>query len=120
MTQHLGNAFHYDLDAEGYESLEDSRTTIHTAAHHIGMVGGVNVGVWEAEPGLIGGLTADEIFVVLEGRAEVTFEDTKERIEIGPGDIVRLNAGQRNTWRTLERLRKVSVWSDSGAQQPSS
>ncbi|GAB3361769.1 MULTISPECIES: cupin domain-containing protein [Amycolatopsis] len=120
MTQYLGNAFNYDLVAEGYESLEDRCTTIHTGACHIGMVDGVNVGVWEAEPGLIGGLTADEIFVVLEGRAEVTFEDTKERLQIGPGDVVRLNAGQRNTWRTFERLRKVSVWSDSGAQHRSS
>ena len=73
-----------------------------------------------ADPGLIGGLTADEIFIVLEGRAEVTFEDTKETIQIGPGDVVRLNAGQRNRWRTIERLRKISVWIPAQAQAPSS
>ncbi len=91
-----------------------------TATYRIGTVDGVNVGVWEAAPGLIGGHTADEIFVILEGRAEVTFEDTGESLSIGPGDVVRLHAGQRNTWRTVERLRKVSVWSEPTVQPPSS
>jgi uncharacterized cupin superfamily protein len=113
MTQHLGNAFTCDLEPEGYESLEDGGT-VPTATRHIGTIEGVHIGVWEAEPGLIGGHTDDEVFVVLEGRAEVTFEDTKETIHIGPGDIVRLNPGQRNRWRTLERIRKVSIWSDRG------
>lgn len=112
MTQHLGNVFAYKLEPEGYPSLEDKDTTIHTAAYHIGLMEDVHVGVWEAHPGLIGGETADEIFIILEGRAEVTFEDTQETIRIGPGDVVRLNAGQRNRWRTLEPLRKISVWSD--------
>lgn len=120
MTQHLGNVFGYELEPEGYESLEDSRTTVDTATYRIGTVDGVHVGVWEAAPGLIGAQTDEEIFIVLEGRAEVTFEDTGERIEVGPGDVVRLNAGQRNTWRTVERLRKVSVWSDSTVQRPPS
>jgi uncharacterized cupin superfamily protein len=61
-------------------------------------------------PGHIGGLTTDEIFVILEGHAEVTFEDTGESITIGPGDIVRLFAGQRNSWRTIDQLRKVSFY----------
>jgi len=112
MTQHLGNVFRYELQPEGYPSLEDGGTTIHTAAYHIGLMEEVHVGVWEAAPGLIGGETADEIFIILEGRAEVTFEDTGETIQIGPGDVVRLHAGQRNRWRTLEPLRKISVWSD--------
>lgn len=115
MTQHLGNVFRYQLQPEGYESLEDANTTVPTGTYHIGTVDGAEIGVWEAEPGLIAGVTNDEVFVVLEGRAEVTFDDTKETIEIGPGDVVRLNKGQRNTWRTIERLRKVSIWSESGS-----
>lgn len=114
MTQHLGNVFDYQLQAEGYTSLEDG-TTVPTRTYHIGNVENADVGVWEAEPGLIGGVTNEEVFVVLEGRAEVTFEDTQETIRIGPGDVVRLKAGQRNTWRTIERLRKVSVWHESGS-----
>lgn len=115
MTQHLGNVFRYQLQPEGYESLEDANTTVPTGTYHIGTVDGAEIGVWEAEPGLIAGVTDDEVFVVLEGRAEVTFDDTKETIQIGPGDVVRLNKGQRNTWRTIERLRKVSIWSESGS-----
>lgn len=113
MTQHLGNVFRYQLQPEGYENLEDAGSTVPTGTYHIGTVAGAEVGVWEAEPGLIGGVTDEEVFVVLEGRAEVTFDDTRETIQIGPGDVVRLNRGQRNTWRTLERLRKVSIWSAS-------
>ncbi|MHA6797356.1 cupin domain-containing protein (plasmid) [Pseudonocardia bannensis] len=115
MTQHLGNVFRYQLQPEGYESLEDPSVTVPTGTYHIGTVEGAEIGVWEAEPGLIRGVTDDEVFVVLEGRAEVTFDDTKETIQIGPGDVVRLNKGQRNTWRTIERLRKVSIWSESGS-----
>ena len=119
MTQHLGNVFSYKLETEGYDSVESPGTTIHTGTYHIGLMEGVHVGVWEAEPGLIAGHTDDEIFIVLEGLAEVTFEDTQETIQIGPGDVVRLNPGQRNQWRTLEPLRKVSVWSEAWRPAPS-
>ncbi len=68
------------------------------------------VGVWGADPGHIGGVTTDEIFVVLEGRAEIIFEDTGETITVGAGDIVRLFAGQRNSWKTIDKLRKVSFY----------
>jgi uncharacterized cupin superfamily protein len=117
MTQHLGNVFKVELKPEGYKSLEDDRI-VPTATHHIANLKGVDVGVWQADPGLIGGQTNEEIFIVLEGRAEVTFEDTKETIQIGPGDVVRLRAGQRNRWRTIERLRKISVWIDTKGQAP--
>lgn len=119
MTQHLGNVFKVQLKPEGYKSLEDG-STVPTGTHHIANLKGVDVGVWQADPGLIGGVTNEEIFIVLEGRAEVTFEDTKETIKIGPGDVVRLHPGQRNTWRTIERLRKISVWVASQPPVPSS
>jgi uncharacterized cupin superfamily protein len=117
MTQHLGNVFKVELKPEGYKSLEDG-STVPTATHHIAKLKGVDVGVWQADPGLIGGVTNEEIFIVLEGRAEVTFEDTNETIQIGPGDVVRLHAGQRNKWRTIERLRKISVWVDTKGLAP--
>ncbi|PKZ64123.1 hypothetical protein CYJ73_18520 [Gordonia terrae] len=109
MSQLLGNALQYELEPEGYQSLDDD-STVDTGSHHIATMAGAEVGVWQAHPGRIGGVTDDEIFIVLEGRAEVTFHDTQETIAIGPGDVVRLHAGQRNTWKTIERLRKVSVW----------
>jgi len=113
MTQHLGNAFTAELESAEYPALE-GEGTVDAGRTLVTILGGLNVGVWEAQPGLIGGVTTDEVFVVLEGRAEVTFEDTKETIKIGPGDVVRLNAGQRNTWRTFERIRKVSLYIPQG------
>ncbi|MEK6438250.1 cupin domain-containing protein [Pseudonocardia sp. T1-2H] len=71
---------------------------------------GTAVDVWGAETGQIEGTSTDEIFVVIEGKAQVTFHSTGETIVIGPGDIVRLFAGQSNTWRTIEQLRKVSFY----------
>jgi uncharacterized cupin superfamily protein len=109
MTQHLGNAFSAELESAEYPNLE-SEGTVAAGRAFVTALNNANIGLWEAAPGLIGGVTMDEIFVVLEGRAEVTFEDTKETIQIGPGDIVRLNAGQRNTWRTYEKIRKVAFY----------
>ncbi|MEZ2388548.1 cupin domain-containing protein [bacterium RCC_150] len=108
MSQLLGNAFEIQLDAVNYES-RDGDGTVGAGRLVIEDLAGARVGLWEAEPGVIGGVTTDEVFVVLEGRAEVTFEDTQETIQVGPGSIVRLKAGQTNIWRTFERLRKVAV-----------
>jgi uncharacterized cupin superfamily protein len=107
MSQLLGNAFDIQLDAIEYESRDGG--TVEAGRRIIEDLAGARVGLWEAEPGVIGGVTNDEIFVVLEGRAEVTFNDTQETIQVGPGSIVRLKAGQSNIWRTFERIRKVAV-----------
>ncbi|MBD0863654.1 cupin domain-containing protein [Gordonia sp. zg691] len=109
MSQLLGNVFTTKLDPEGYVSLDDG-TPVSTGAHFIGDFAGGKVGVWGAEVGFIGGEAADEIFVILEGRAEVSFDETGETFIAGPGDIVRLYAGKRNTWKTIEPIRKVSFW----------
>jgi len=109
MSQHLANALTAPLDPENYISL-DHGTRVPTGAHFVTEFAGAAVGVWGADPGHIGGETTDEIFVILEGRAVITFEDTRETITVGPGDIVRLFAGQRNSWRTIDRLRKVSFY----------
>lgn len=108
MSQHLGNLFTAELTPLAWETL-DGTGPVDTGSRRIGTLAGANIGIWEAGEGLIGGVTKDEIFIVLEGHAEITFEDTLEVIEIGPGDVVRLNAGQRNRWRTHDRLRKFSV-----------
>lgn len=109
MSQLLANAFTAPLDPENYVSLDDG-TPVPTGARFVSDLAGASVGVWGADVGLIGGETADEIFVILEGKAEITFEDTGETIIAGPGDIVRLFAGQRNSWKTIERIRKVSFY----------
>ncbi|SDH72994.1 cupin domain-containing protein [Pseudonocardia oroxyli] len=103
MSQLLGNAFAAELD------WTPKTPEFRTGARYLdGITADTAVDVWGAEVGEYDGVTADEIFVVLEGKAEVTFHRTGETIAIGPGDVVRLFARDTCTWRTVETLRKVS------------
>lgn len=68
----------------------------------------VPVGLWEAGPGTDTDVEVDELFVVLAGAGTVRFEDG-EVIELRPGVVVRLHAGDRTTWVVTERLRKLYV-----------
>jgi uncharacterized protein len=74
----------------------------------LGEVGGAEVGVWEMAPGTEQDTEVDEVFVVLAGRGTVTFDDG-EVVELAPGVVVRLRAGERTTWVVTEALRKVYV-----------
>jgi uncharacterized cupin superfamily protein len=67
---------------------------------------GHEIGVWEMTPGSATDTEVDEVFVVLAGRATVSFEDGPE-IDLGPGSVVRLTDGMRTTWTVHETLRKV-------------
>ncbi len=67
---------------------------------------GVDYGVWELTPGTVTDTESDELFVVLAGDATVRFEDGTS-IELGPGSVVRLRAGERTEWEVRETLRKV-------------
>ena len=71
-------------------------------------VSGVEVGVWEMSPGTATDVEVDEVFVVLSGSATVTFGDG-ERVDLGPGTVVRLRAGEHTTWVVHETLRKIYV-----------
>ena len=72
-------------------------------------VDGAEVGVWEITPGVVTDTEEDEVFVVLSGRASLSFEDGPEPIEVRAGCVVRLAAGMRTTWTVHETLRKVYV-----------
>jgi uncharacterized cupin superfamily protein len=69
---------------------------------------GVEIGVWELTEGTVTDTEVDEVFVVVAGSGSVTFEDG-ERVDLRPGLVVRLRAGERTTWTVTERLRKVWV-----------
>lgn len=71
-------------------------------------VGGAEVGVWEMTPGTVTDVEADEVFVVLSGRAVLAVDDA-EPLDLAPGCVVRLHAGERTTWTVTETLRKVYV-----------
>lgn len=71
-------------------------------------VSGVEVGVWEMTPGTATDVEVDEVFVVLSGSASVTFADG-EQVDLRPGSVVRLRAGEHTTWVVHETLRKIYV-----------
>ncbi|MFB7949067.1 cupin domain-containing protein [Kitasatospora phosalacinea] len=63
-------------------------------------------GIWQITPGVVTDTEADEVFVVLSGRATVEFQDGPV-LELGPGDLAVLREGDRTTWTVHETLRKV-------------
>jgi uncharacterized protein len=67
---------------------------------------GVERGVWQITPGVVTDEEADELFVVISGRATIDVEGG-ETLEIGPGDAVVLGSGWRTRWTVHETLRKV-------------
>lgn len=71
-------------------------------------IAGAEIGVWEITPGTSTDIEVDEVFVVLSGRATVSFEDD-ETIELVPGTVVHLHAGDQTTWVVHETLRKIYV-----------
>jgi hypothetical protein len=68
--------------------------------------GRVERGVWQHTPGASRDVEADELFVVLSGRATVTIENGAV-LELSPGVAAVLRAGDRTVWTVHETLRKV-------------
>jgi uncharacterized protein len=66
----------------------------------------VERGVWEITPGVVTDVEADEVFVVLSGRATIEFEEGPI-LEVGPGDVTVLPEGAATRWTVHETLRKV-------------
>ncbi|MFS0910575.1 cupin domain-containing protein [Microbacterium sp. 179-I 3D2 NHS] len=80
------------------------------AAETLAEIADVEVGVWEMTPGTATDTEADEVFVVLSGRARIAFLDPAlPAIEVGPGSVVRLAEGMRTEWTVTETLRKIYV-----------
>jgi uncharacterized cupin superfamily protein len=70
------------------------------------VLGGVEVGVWEHSVGQSRDVEVDEVFVVVAGRATVEVEDGPT-LNLKPGTVGFLRAGDRTTWTVHEQLRKV-------------
>lgn len=85
-------------------AVEGSPTT---GAIELGSLAGVEYGIWEITTGVSTDVEADEIFVVLSGAARIDFPELAHSIDIGPGDIVRLHAGEHTVWTVAETLRKA-------------
>ncbi|MGW1891866.1 cupin domain-containing protein [Streptomyces sp. NPDC002004] len=63
-------------------------------------------GIWQITPGVVTDTEANELFVVVSGRATVEVEGGAT-IEVGPGDAAVLREGDRTTWTVHETLRKA-------------
>lgn len=82
-----------------------------TAAVELGVISGVELGVWEMSSGTMYDVEAEEIFVVTAGRGTVVIaahgELPAHSAELEPGTIMRLGAGMKTVWTVTEPLRKV-------------
>ncbi|MDX3636719.1 cupin domain-containing protein [Streptomyces europaeiscabiei] len=78
------------------------------ATKNLGDFRGTELGLWALTVGAVRDVEVDEVFVVLAGEATVRFE-TGESIELAPGVVVRLHAGERTEWEVRSPLRKVYV-----------
>jgi uncharacterized cupin superfamily protein len=63
-------------------------------------------GIWQMTPGVVTDTEADELFVVLAGRATIEFSDGTA-LTVGPGDAAILTEGAQTRWTVHETLRKV-------------
>jgi uncharacterized protein len=63
-------------------------------------------GVWEITPGTVWDIESEEIFIVLKGRARVE-TPTGLVLDLHPGSVGFLRAGDRTVWHVEETLRKV-------------
>ncbi|MEU9038554.1 cupin domain-containing protein [Streptomyces sp. NPDC048352] len=63
-------------------------------------------GIWQITPGVVTDTEADELFVVVSGRATIEVEGG-ETLEVGPGSACVLREGDRTTWTVHETLRKA-------------
>jgi uncharacterized cupin superfamily protein len=93
----------YDLGAD--EIVEGTPTTAEVS---VTTIGDVEVGIWQITPGTVRDVEKDEVFVVLEGEGTIRFAGG-ETLELGPGALVRLHAGEETEWEIRETLRKVYV-----------
>ena len=70
-------------------------------------LGEFEVGVWEMTVGAMRDVESDEVFVVIAGRATVTFDADDRVMNLSPGSVARLAAGEQTVWTVTETIRKV-------------
>ena len=68
------------------------------------VIAGSETGVWRCTPGSFRDVEADEVFVVVEGRATIAWDGGE--VEVGPGDVCTLAPGTETVWTVHETLLK--------------
>jgi hypothetical protein len=93
-------------DALDPEQIVAGAPTVSSAVLWTSADGSQERGVWQVTPGVVTDTEADELFVVLSGRATIEVEGGPT-MAVGPGDACLLRAGDRTRWTVHETLRKV-------------
>ena len=73
----------------------------------LGTIGDAELGIWEMTVGGMRDVEVDEVFVVISGEATITFDDGRPSIDLAPGVLVQLTAGDRTEWTVRRALRKL-------------
>lgn len=105
LSSDVGNERLEMLEVLDQDIIEGEPTTALAA---LTRVQAIEIGIWEITPGVVVDIEADEVLVVLEGLAEVAFDDGSVLL-LQPGVVARLRAGDRTTWTVRRTLRKVFV-----------
>jgi uncharacterized cupin superfamily protein len=63
-------------------------------------------GIWQITPGTVTDVEANELFVVVSGRATIAVEGG-DTFDVGPGDACVLREGDHTVWTVHETLRKA-------------
>ena len=96
------------FDAHAAATTPDESSPL-TALAELDAVGALSTGVWTHDVGVTdGGDFGAEVFVVLSGRGTVT-DQHGGRIDLAPGVIGVLDAGDLTHWEITEPLRKVWI-----------
>jgi len=71
----------------------------------------LRIGVWECTQGTFGSHreTDDEVSYIISGSAEITDNDTKEKLKVQAGDILILPIGWKGDWEIIEPIRKIYI-----------
>jgi uncharacterized cupin superfamily protein len=96
------------LTPEPPEADDVVRGPVEIGSAELADLGSVSVGLWQITEGQVRDVEADEVFVVLQGRGTVTFDDGSV-LELRPGVAARLREGERTVWSIEQTLRKIYV-----------
>lgn len=107
MIRHA-NALDIPLEPAGLDTSNVIAGSPETFERVMARIGGLEVGIWQITSGTVTDVEKDEVFIVLAGEGTITFADG-EVVELGPGSLVTLSAGESTVWEIRSPLRKVYV-----------
>jgi uncharacterized cupin superfamily protein len=102
------------LEALNYEPVEADKVVDGfptTGYKELGVWNGVEVGIWEMTPGSMTDTEVEEIFIVIAGEAILTrtIDGEEVSVELSPGVVCHLEAGEENRWDVRVALRKIYI-----------